>query len=129
MGLTKLAVLLKYSQALRLTRFPSQVGQEVDDQVEEDRVDNLVWQIGKHRSESLSRRVVAKWLDSSRSRVEGDSQSVLNMFLDNISLGVQGQDLKSGTKGVKQDGKEECSTSRSERVGRLGWFRQQRSKQ
>jgi hypothetical protein len=114
MGLAGLALMSSHSQACRLTRFSTQVGQEVDDQVEEDRVDNLVWQIGKHRSESLGRRVVAEWSDISKSPLEEDLQSVLNVFLDNVSLGVQGQDFKSGTKGIKQDSKEECSTSRSE---------------
>jgi hypothetical protein len=42
-----------------LTGLSPEVGQEVDDQVEEDRVDDLVRQIGKHRCESLGRRVVA----------------------------------------------------------------------
>ena len=46
-----------------------------------------------------------------------DLQSVLNVFLDNVSLSVQGQDFKSGTKGVEQNSKEQCSTSRSERIG------------
>jgi hypothetical protein len=43
-----------------LTRLSPKVGQEVDDQVEEDGIDDLVRQIGKHRSESLGRRVVAE---------------------------------------------------------------------
>jgi hypothetical protein len=47
-----------------LTRFTSQIGHEVNDKVEEDRVDNFVGQIGKHGSESLGRRVVAETLAS-----------------------------------------------------------------
>ena len=41
------------------TGLPPEIGQEVDDQVEENGVEDLVWQIGKHRSESLGRRMVA----------------------------------------------------------------------
>lgn len=46
-----------------------------------------------------------------------DSQGILDVFLDNVSLGVQRQDLEGSTKGVEQDGKEEGSTTRSETVG------------
>jgi hypothetical protein len=42
------------------------------------------------------------------------------MFLDNVSLSVQSQDLKSGTESIKQDSEEERSTSRSECIGSRG---------
>ena len=59
MVLVRSAIVHDTAGSVRLTRLSSKIGQEVNDQVEEDRVDDLVWQIGKHGSESLGRRVVA----------------------------------------------------------------------
>jgi hypothetical protein len=53
-------------------------------------------------------------------RAKEDLQGILNVLLNNVSLSVQGQDFKSGTKGIEQDGKEEGSSSRSECIGRFG---------
>ena len=43
MDLVRSASVYDAARSARLTRLSSKVGQEVDDQVEEDRVDNLVW--------------------------------------------------------------------------------------
>lgn len=111
-----------------LTRLSPEVDHEVDDQVEEDRVQDLIRHVGKHRSESFSRGMVAARsvenpvLKRPVPKSERDSQGILDVFLDNVSLSVQGQDFKGGTESVKQDGKEEGSSTRSETVCIFRYF-------
>lgn len=77
----------------------SEVCHEVQDQVESDRIDNLVWHIGQHTGKGFSGRVV---------------QGVTRVLFDNGTLSVKRQDLEGGTESVHQDGEEEKGGSRVE---------------
>ena len=75
---------------------------EVDRQVENDRICNLVRDVGSHRSKSF-----CGWV------VEG----IPRMLFDDRTLCIQGEDFQSRTKGVHENGEEKKGSARVERVG------------